>query len=170
MLRRMRLDLTLIVLAFVAGSGRTATLAAESGPSRPPAVPLVACDPYFSVWSFADRLTEDATRHWTGKRQPLSALVRIDGKAWRLMGQGPEEVPALPQASLRVLPTRTIYEFEGPEARITLTFLTPALPDDLDVLARPVTYLTWDVRSRDGAEHAASLYFSAAAELAVDSP
>ena len=43
------------------------------------------------------------------------------------MGPGPEGVPALPQVGLRVLPTRTIYEFEGPEAHITLTFLTPAL-------------------------------------------
>ena len=170
MLCRMCLERIVVAVAFVAGSARVATVAAESAPARPPAVPLVACDPYFSVWSFADRLTDDATRHWTGKRHALSALVRIDGKAWRLMGPGPEGVPALPQVGLGVLPTRTIYEFEGPEAHITLTFLTPALLDDLDVLARPVTYLTWDVRSRDGREHAASLYFSAAAELAVDSP
>ena len=145
-------------------------MAAAPAQARPPAVPLVACDPYFSVWSFADRLTDDATRHWTGKRHALSALVRIDGKAWRLMGPGPEGVPALPQVGLRVLPTRTIYEFEGPEAHITLTFTTPALQDDLDVLARPVTYITWDVRSRDGAEHDVAVYFSAATELAVNTP
>ena len=170
MLCRMCLERILVAVAFVAGSAAGRHRRRRVGPARPPAVPLVACDPYFSVWSFADRLTDDATRHWTGKRHALSALVRIDGKAWRLMGPGPEGVPALPQVGLKVLPTRTIYEFEGPEAHITLTFLTPALPDDLDVLARPVTYLTWDVRSRDGSEHAASLYFSAAAELAVDTP
>jgi hypothetical protein len=167
---RLRLDRSLVVLAFVAASGWAATVAAEPGPARPPAVPLVACDPYFSIWSFADRLTDDATRHWTGKRHALSALVRIDGQSWRLMGPGPEGVPALPQVGLKVLPTRTIYEFEGPEVRINLMFLTPALPHDLDVLARPMTYLTWDVRARDGREHTASLYFSAAAELAVDLP
>jgi hypothetical protein len=170
MLRRLRLDRSLFVLALVAGSAGATTAAAEPVSLRPPAVPLVACDPYFSVWSFADRLTDDATRHWTGKRHALSALVRIDGKSWRLMGPNPGTVPALAQVGLSVLPTRTIYEFEGSDVRITLTFLTPALPHDLDVLARPVTYLTWDVRSRDGKEHTASLYFSAAAELAVDSP
>ena len=44
--------------------------------------------------------------------------------------------------------------FEGARLQLTLTFMTPALPDDLDVLARPLTYLTWDVRSADGGSHA----------------
>ena len=41
----------------------------------------------------------------------------------------------------------TIYDFEGDHVHVRLTFLTPALPDDLDVLARPLTYLTWEVNS-----------------------
>jgi hypothetical protein len=139
-------------------------------PLRPPAVPLVACDPYFSIWSCADRLTDDATRHWTGKKQALSSMIRIDGKAYRLMGDEPKDVPALPQVGLVVLPTRTTYDFEGSQAHVTLTFLTPALPEDPDVLSRPLTYLTWDVRSLDGKPHAASVYFSASAELAVNVP
>ena len=82
--------------------------------------------------------------------------------------EGRQTPPAFPQTRVEVLPTRTIYEFAGSGVQLTLTFLTPALPDDLDVLARPVTYVVWDVKSTDGREHAVSLYFDACAELAVN--
>src|SRR5579871_2627642 len=137
---------------------------------RPPAVPLLAHDPYFSVWSCADHLTDDVTRHWTGTEQPLTSLIRVDGNAFRLMGATPKEIPALPQTDLKVLPTRTIYTFANAEVQVTLTFLTPALPDDLDVLSRPLTYLRWDVKAADGKSHAVALYFDAGAELAVNTP
>jgi hypothetical protein len=137
---------------------------------RPPAVPLIACDPYFSVWSAADRLTDAVTTHWTGKPQPLNSLIRVDGKAYRLMGRQPGGTPALAQSSVRVLPTRTVYEFAGAGVKVRLTFMTPMLPDDLDVLARPVTYIAWDVNSTDGAQHRVALFFDAAASLAVNDP
>jgi hypothetical protein len=137
---------------------------------RPPAVPLIACDPYFSVWSTADHLTDAVTSHWTGKPQPLNSLIRIDGKSYRLMGREPAGTAALTQTSVRVLPTRTVYEFAGAGVQVRLTFMTPMLPDDLDVLARPVTYIAWDVNSVDGAEHRVALFFDAAASLAVNDP
>jgi hypothetical protein len=109
---------------------------------RPPAVPLIAHDPYFSIWSAADRLPDRDTTHWTGKRQPIYGLVRIDGKPYRFMGQEPREVPAMQQTALRVTPTHTIYEFDAAGVKLRAEFFTPALPRDLDVLSRPVTYLT----------------------------
>ena len=137
---------------------------------RPPAVPLVAHDPYFSVWSVSDSLTDEQTRHWTGTTQSLYSAVRVDGKVYRIMGRevrGPQ-TPALEQQSLKVLPTRTIYTFSGAGISLTLTFLTPSFPDDLDVLSRPATYLTWDLTSADGSGHDVSLYFDASSELVVN--
>lgn len=72
------------------------------------------------------------------------------------------------QRSLTVWPTRTVYEFSEGPVSVALTFLTPVLPDDIDVLSRPVTYLIWEVRPVDGAPHEVSLHFSASAELAVN--
>ncbi len=144
--------------------------AEEKAPFRPPAVPLVTSDPYLSVWSMADRLTDDATRHWTRRPHPLGSMIRVDDRTYRLMGNEPRNVAPLAQAGVKVLPTRTIYDFEDAQVHVRLTFMTPALPDNLDVLARPLTYLTWDVRSVDGAGHAVSIFSSASALLAVNDP
>ena len=137
---------------------------------RPPSVPLVACDPYFSIWSPADKLTEADTVHWTGKPHRLTSQVRIDGKAFRVMGKDPGTDPALPQTGLEVLPTRTIYTFEGEGVRLTLTFMTAALPEDLMIYSRPLTYVTWEFRAIDGKKHEALLNFGASAEVAVNEP
>ncbi len=148
-----------------------AVLVAQSlAPFRPPAVPLIAHDPYFSVWSMADQLTGDETRHWTGKPQSMIGLVRVDGTTYRIMGRDPRNVPALPQTSLEVLPTRTICGFEGAGVRVKLMFLTPALPNDLDVLSRPLTYIAWDIASKDGQQHDVTIYLDAGSELVVNTP
>jgi hypothetical protein len=121
---------------------------AQGPQQRPPAVPLITSNPYFSVWSMADKLTEQDTKHWTGARQPIVGLARIDGKTYRFMGMmgrggGPGGgVPAMEQTALKVTPTHTIYTFQADQVTLTVTFFTPAFPKDLDVLSRPVTYLT----------------------------
>lgn len=136
----------------------------------PPATPLVACDPYFSIWSQADRLTDRDTTHWTGKPHPLRSLARIDGKSFRIIGPSPETAPALKQKNLEVLPTRTIYTFEDAGISLTLTFMTPALPYNIDILSRPVTYIIYDWKATDSKEHEVSVSFSVSGLLAVNTP
>jgi hypothetical protein len=139
----------------------------QTTPPRPPATPLITHDPYFSVWSNTDHLTDSPTRHWTGHPQPLASLVRIDGHPFRIMGSDPRATPALPQTSLELTPTHTRYTFAGQGVEITLTFFTPAFLDDLDILSRPVTYLTWTAHATDSASHDVSILFDAAAEIAT---
>ena len=135
---------------------------------RPPAVPLVTHDPYFSIWSMNDKLTDGPTRHWTGAPQPLTGLVRVDGKNYRYMGDSPEETPALTQTRVAVAATHTIYKFTGAGIALTVTFFTPAFPQDMDLLSRPVTYLSWKVTSDDGKPHDVSLLLDASPLLAVN--
>ena len=147
-------------------------MSAAGSPQEPasvrwPAVPLVTHDPYFSIWSMADRLTDEWPKHWTGKPNGMMAMVMVDGQAFRVMGPEWRRLPALPQTSCRVYPTRTVYAFRGGGVDVTLTFLSPLLVNDLEVLARPVTYVTFDVRSADDKAHKVSLYYDACAELAV---
>jgi hypothetical protein len=146
----------------------TAIAAAQT--ARPPAVPLVTHDPYFSIWSMADKLNAEGTKHWTGKPASLAMSARIDGKVYRVMGRDQRDrgSAVLEQTGVQVLPTRTIYDFSGAGVKFTLTFFTPALPGDLDVLSRPLTYIEWSAASSDGQAHAAQVYFEAAADLAVN--
>jgi hypothetical protein len=137
-------------------------------PFRPPAVPLVVHDPYFSTWSVTDSLAHEWPKHWTGYGRGMTGLIRVDGKAYRYLGLFPSEVPAAEQLEVLVTPTRSIYTFCAGPVALVLTFTTPALPQDLDLLSRPVTYVEFEVSSRDGIGHAVSVYIDASADWAVN--
>ena len=137
---------------------------------RAPAVPLVAVDPYFSIWSPADKLTDAATVHWTGAPNRMTSQIRIDGALYRLMGDMPKEAPALEQTSLTIMPCAITYQFEGAGIAVSLAFMTPLLPEDLMILSRPVTYLTWKISATDDREHDVTLYYDNLAELVVNDP
>ena len=120
------------------------TLKAAPRPFRPPAVPLVTCDPFFSVWSPQDRLTDGETTHWASwKTQPLSIVLEAGGKVYRLCGTEPADAPALEQVACEVRPLTTVVSYEGDDGlAATLEFLTAKDPSDLEAFSRPVTYLT----------------------------
>ncbi len=137
---------------------------------RAPATPLVVHDPYFSVWSVSDTLTSGPTRHWTGARQDFTGLVRIDGQTYRYMGDSNRAIPALKETARSITPTRSIFTLQNSTVEIQLCFFTPAFPDDMRVMARPVSYLTWTVRSLDGARHQVTLYLDVAGTIATNAP
>ncbi len=133
--------------------GLTSFFRAQAPALRPPSTPLITHNPYFSVWSDTDELTASNTVHWTGKPQPIAGLVRVDGKTMRFMGRDPRELPAMQQTAHTVTPTHTRYSFTGGGVQLDLSFFTPTILSDLDVLSRPVTYVSFTVRSIDGASH-----------------
>ncbi len=151
---------------WIASLAAVFVLSGAYAQQRPPAVPLIAHDPYFSVWSAADKLTDRDTTHWTGARQPITGLARIDGKTYRFMGADPRELPAMEQVSLAVTPTHTEYRFTANQVDLILTFFTPAFPKDLDVLSRPVTYLT--VTASGQGSHDASILLDVDPVIAVN--
>ena len=55
---------------------------------RLPSVPLLLNDPYFSLWSPHDKLTDGTTRHWADIEKPMDGLLRVDGTTYRFMGNG----------------------------------------------------------------------------------
>lgn len=137
---------------------------------RAPSIPLVTVDPYFSVWSPADKLYEACTVHWTNKPNEMVGLISIDGKVFSFLGKTEQCNDVITQKSLEVKPLSTIYTFESKEIRLEVNFTTPLLMDDLDLLSRPVSYITFKVNSLDGKPHDVKIYFDVTGEWCVDSP
>jgi hypothetical protein len=141
-----------------------------------PAYPLITHSTYFSVWSFADTLNNQATRHWTGKPEALMGNVTVDGYGvYRFLRTSDSPagkdlaVPAV-QRSVTVNATQTIYQFTCGPVDLTLTLTTPLLLSDLALLSRPISYVSFRMRSNDGATHKARLWFSVSGELARNTP
>lgn len=308
---------SLFLLILTAGAQQTA----KTSKLRAPAYPLVTIDPYTSVWSFNDKLYDDATRHWTGVKRTLIGAIRVDGTTYRFLGT--EEMPLKPyvktaeteawvgkytndqpaagwekpdfkdtdwkdgksafgsrrqpflntpwntpdiwvrrevivtedpssldlyieyshddvfemyingiqivktdvsnknnvripltgdakksfvkgrnviaahchntsggsyvdfgmfnnvskkrylektadQKSVSVMPTQTIYTFDCGKVNLKVTFTSPLLCDNLDVLSRPVSYITYTASSKDAKEHSVQVYFEASPEWAVN--
>jgi hypothetical protein len=155
-------------IVCIALSVLLSSAAAAVAQVRPPATPLIAHNPYFSVWSATDKLTASETRHWTGARQPIAGLARIDGKPYRFMGTNPDNVPAMEQTAQWLTPTRTGYRFRAGGVELALEFFTPAFPEDLDLISRPVTYLTWKAAATDGAAHEVAVLVDVDPMIAVN--
>lgn len=287
--------------------------------SKAPAYPLITHDPYFSIWSFSDKLSASPTKHWTGTDHSLTGLIKVDGKVYRFMGgEGKEYISVLPasdeadyttkysesnppagwnkpifedkdwktgnapfgdfsaaktqwktkdiwvrrkfnlattdhknlylkivhddnaevylngeriynyegwlskfntfplgdagkkslkkgenlmavhvintaggssldfglvkdkpvvsnqsistasQKSIDLKATQTIYKFAAGKVDLTLTFTSPLIIDDLNLMTRPVSYITYSVKSNDGASHDVQVYLGASTNIAVN--
>lgn len=138
---------------------------------RPPAVPLITHDPYFSVWSFSDKLTDDWTKHWTGKNQALCGMVRVDGKTYRWMSRGlGDETSAAEQRDLAVSPSKTTYRFLAGGVELQVDFRSNQDIRRPDVCSKDETLIDMRVTSLTGAKHTVELYLDCSGELVVDSP
>ena len=72
------------------------------------------------------------------------------------------------QTSVDFLPTQTCYSFVCGPVDLEVTFTAPFLPDDLELTGRPVNYISYDVKSRDGEKHQVSFMLSASPLFACD--
>ena len=59
---------------------------------KAPSAPLLAADPYLSVWSGSGNLNDNCTRHWSGEDKSLTGFVRVDGQLYRFLGDATTEL------------------------------------------------------------------------------
>ncbi len=104
-------------------------------------------------------------------------IANTAGGAWLdaglVIAQQPKENAAVAKAvQTRVVmnATQTIYNFTCGAADLQLTFTSPLLMNDLALMTRPVSYISFAVKSNDNATHNAQLYIGASTDLAVNTP
>ena len=74
------------------------------------------------------------------------------------------------QKEVTVNATQTAYQFTCGKVDLSLTFTSPLILTDLDLLSRPVSYINTKVISNDGAAHDVELYVGASSDVAVNTP
>lgn len=72
------------------------------------------------------------------------------------------------QRSVKVTATQTKYDFICGPVDLHLEFVSPLLMDDLDLLSRPVNYISYEAVSKDGQSHDVEVYIEATPEWAVN--
>ena len=180
----------IVMILLLLGCNNKEVHCVDKNELRAPAYPLVTIDPYTNAWSFGDNLYDSSLKHWTGQDFPLIGVVKVDGVPYRFMGiedydpmmSTNGDVPGLStegdsmsyftqtarQLSVDEQPTRTIYQFVCGPVQLDLTFIAPLLMDDLELVARPVNYLSYEMKTDDGQMHNVELYIEVSPHWAMN--
>lgn len=136
---------------------------------RAPAYPLITVDPYFSVWSTSNNLTDSDIKTWYSKTCFLIGKAEIDGKGYMFMGSAADmKLPPMAQTDVTVKSFSTVYTFTAAGVCLKAEFFTPVLPTDLDMLSRPASYMRIGLESQDNARHEVKITVSASQDFCVE--
>ena len=120
-------------------------------------------------------LSEGQTLLKTGSNILAIHVANTAGGAWldaglveKVVDPTAVAVKEADQKSVTIQATQTKYAFTCGKVDLSLTFTSPLLPNDLDQLSRPVSYVSVSVQSNDGTKHAVQVYFGASTDIAVN--
>ena len=74
------------------------------------------------------------------------------------------------QKSVNITATQTKYEFKSGGVDLSLTFTSPLLLTDLEMVSRPISYVTYKVKSNDKKVHNVEILFNASTNIATNTP
>lgn len=134
---------------------------------RAPAIPLITVDPYFSVWSEDVMLNAARTIHWTGAGNNILGTVTVDGQTYSFLGFN-RNLKKMTQTSLDINALSTTAVFETDSITLNVRFTTPLLPDNFDLMTRPVSYMAVDYTAKDGKTHDVLVKVNLSEELCLN--
>lgn len=82
----------------------------------------------------------------------------------------PAPLPLARQTGVTMTATQTTYTFAAGAIKLKVNFLSPLLLDELETVARPVSYVTCTATATDGQPHATQVLLTEAGTLATNTP
>ena len=82
----------------------------------------------------------------------------------------PAPLPQARQTGVKLTATQTTYTFAAGLVTLTVSFLSPLLLDELETVARPVSYVTCTATAADGKPHPTQVLLTEAGTLASNTP
>jgi len=82
----------------------------------------------------------------------------------------PAALPLARQTDVKLTATQTTYTFAAGPVTLKINFLSPLLLDELETVARPVSYVTCTATSTDGKAHPTQVLLTEAGTLATNTP
>lgn len=100
-------------------------------------------------------------------------IANTAGGAWLDAGLVTKVVDSNPvalaqQKSVVLTATQTKYEFKSGGVDLSLIFTSPLLLDDLHMVSRPISYITYKVKSNDKKIHNVEVLFNASTNIATN--
>lgn len=133
---------------------------------RPPSIPLINVDPYFSLWSPYSSVTDGTVKHWTGADNTVIGTIIVDGIEYGFLGDGHKNV--LKQTHLEITSFTTELIFENEKIKFFVKFCSPLRPDDLKLMSEPIGYIECNYISKDGLTHNVEIKVTATEELCLN--
>ncbi|KAI9066729.1 hypothetical protein FKP32DRAFT_1673575 [Trametes sanguinea] len=165
------LTLAAAVVHFAAWSvGVAAATPWTAKPFNPASVPLAVRSPYLSAWldqGQGTALNDAWPSFWTGSILGWAGFAKVDGNAYSWLGS-----PFIPgvnftkatQKSLEITSTQSIFVMTAGPVDLTITFLSPVEPANLNNQSFPFSYLAVSAASNDGSDHTVRVYADISAE------
>lgn len=99
-------------------------------------------------------LNTDYPKTWFGERKKICGFVDIGGQKYCFLGRTADFVPygvkPAEHIDLKVTVFTTEYTFSAGGATLKVKFVSPLLPDDIELLSLPMCYMEYELTGGDG--------------------
>ncbi len=92
------------------------------------------------------------------------------GLVTEVKAEGLKNILDAVQKNVEVKATQTIYDFSCGSVDLQVKFTSPLIMTDIELMAKPISYVTFSVASKDGRSRNVDVLLNASSNLAVNTP